>query len=285
MKNTSPKPITTPSLMWYNDSLSLYIYTNTHTWKLACPPRRGHFRKGLSSKHYFSGDIILELPAPRLWACPFTPVTMRFWNWRPWPVRARKKTLLLGGRFGNDGIGQVLEWSLLTRQKSTTLKRSSGRKDVKKFEALVYISLVLSPLIWQKSHAASVCRDPSYRKFRDRNRFQSFLRKTWAELDLPPPNPIPHPPFTQRIVSWPPWQKWNSNFTKVLGFNPAPGWGLELHWSLGVWGVKLELVGAVGWVGWVCWAWVGGWWLVGFGVEAVWVMRKQQKALRDKHGW
>lgn len=101
-------------------------------------PRRGHFRKGLSSKHYFSGDIILELPAPRLWASPFTPVTMRFWNWRPWPVRGRKKTLLLSGRFGNDGIGQVpsksqrvtvfLEWSLLTRQKSTTLKRSSGKK-------------------------------------------------------------------------------------------------------------------------------------------------------------
>ena len=175
----------------------------------------------------------------------------------------------------NHKESQCLEWSLLTRQKSTTLKRSSGKKRCQEVRGvslhffgsfstdLAKITCGISNVKWRSEctkapfgDVSAVCQNPSYRKFRDRNRFQleDSFKKLGKKLDLPSPNPIPH---SQRI-RWPPWQKWNSNFTKVLGFNPAPGWGLELI-GLGVWGVKLELVGAVGWVGWISWAWVGGW--------------------------
>lgn len=129
---------------------------------------------------------------------------MRFWNWRPWPVRGRKKTLLLSGRFGNDGIGQVpsksqrvtvfLEWSLLTRQKSTTLKRSSGGKDVKKFGALVYISLVL--LHWfGKNHMrhqfAAIPATENSEIGTDSSHSFEKLGLNWI-YPPPTPSPIPH---------------------------------------------------------------------------------------------
>ena len=264
-------------------SLSLYIYiyknTNTHL-KTSMSPKKGPFQERIIFQalffrgHSFALGVILELPAPRLWACPFTPVTMRFWNWRPWPVRGRKKTLLLSGRFGNYGIGQVPLKSQRVTVFGVVFAKQS-RKVPPSREVLGGKMSRSSPLIWQKSHASSPILSGEVNALRhhlvmflqfakipateNSEIFRFRLEQSFEKLGLnwiyPPPQP--HPPFFPHRIRWPPWQKWNSNFTKVLGFNPAPGWG----WSsleFGVWGVKLELVGAVGWVGWVSWAWVGG---------------------------
>ena len=186
---------------------------------------------------------------------------MRFWNWRPWPVRGRKKTLLLGGRFGNDGIGQVPSKSqrvtvfgvvfVNTAEKYHPQEKFWGERcqEVRGVSLHFFGS---SPLIWQKSHAASPILSGEVNALRhDLVMFLQFAKIPATEnseigTDSSWNNPLknlgwigsayppqPHPPFTP------------GSFRDLPGKNEIPtsprfsastqhlvgGWS-----SIGVWG-------------------------------------------------
>ena len=110
----------------------------------------------------------------------------------------------------NHKESQCLEWSLLTRQKSTTLKRSSGGKTCQEVRGVSLHFFGSSPLIWQKSHAASPILSGEVNALRHHLvMFLQFAKipatenseigtdssysfeKLGKKLDLPPPTPSP----------------------------------------------------------------------------------------------
>ena len=74
----------------------------------------------------------------------------------------------------------------------------------------------------------------------------TILRKTWEKIGSTPPNPIPHSHPDRFVTSL---AKMKFQLHQGSRLQPSTWLGGGAPLEFGVWGVKLELVGAVGWVG------------------------------------